>query len=362
MLERWLGLTLIVTAVSATYSLTDAAADHTAAGIAFVDANDMEQAIESFRAAAKFTPGPEVWNNLAEALADEAWAGSYTAVGKAAAAEARRKAAATAAGRRRRRRKNGEKRRRRRGKASAAARAATAKAAAAAAEEHWQLITPPDGSHPYYWNAATGVSSWTDPTPGREIRWPWTTVAFGNFSNIWWELVAALVLFGTVWGNVIYESEVLVAAIAVLALVIYHGLTYLFNAVTVLVVLRLIVVLIYRTTGCLEDMQCTNPAWDAKPEGTPRAPYAYASNAVVDPSLNAAFVGARTKRVPKVKVGPNANRSNKHSKRVLNHVIPLAPPPSLGNGSAQVHPTETPPPAKGSKLSVKSRWQKFISG
>ena len=41
----------------------------------------------------------------------------------------------------------------------------SAAAAASAPEGEWQLVTPDDGAHPYYWNSATGATSWENPVP-----------------------------------------------------------------------------------------------------------------------------------------------------------------------------------------------------
>ena len=66
----------MLTASAAAYSLGDALADHTNAAIEFAEAGNMDSAVASFRAATKFTPGPETWSNLAEALTDEDWSGA----------------------------------------------------------------------------------------------------------------------------------------------------------------------------------------------------------------------------------------------------------------------------------------------
>jgi hypothetical protein len=57
--------------LNAKYDIEDPTADHTAAGMLFDEEGDMEAAVFSFRAAAKFQPqDPEVWSNLAVALRD----------------------------------------------------------------------------------------------------------------------------------------------------------------------------------------------------------------------------------------------------------------------------------------------------
>ena len=83
---------VVVVASAAAYSLDDATADHTSAAIEFAEAGNMNSAVASFRAATKFTPGPETWSNLAEALTDEDWPGAGSAAAKAEAADAQRQA------------------------------------------------------------------------------------------------------------------------------------------------------------------------------------------------------------------------------------------------------------------------------
>ena len=72
----WIALTVVPLCAFA-YSSQDITADHTAAAISFAEEGNMELAVLSFRAAAKFAPAvPEHWYNLGTALRDEDYAGA----------------------------------------------------------------------------------------------------------------------------------------------------------------------------------------------------------------------------------------------------------------------------------------------
>ena len=73
----FLALAVVVPLSARAYSSTSSTADHTAAAISFAEEGDMDRAILSFRAAAKFAPAvPEHWYNLGTALQDEDYAGA----------------------------------------------------------------------------------------------------------------------------------------------------------------------------------------------------------------------------------------------------------------------------------------------
>jgi len=76
------------------YSVDEPFLDHTRKAMELDEAGDIEGAVASFRAAARFQPdSPEAWNNLATALQDEGYAGRDSAEAKAEAKKASQTAA-----------------------------------------------------------------------------------------------------------------------------------------------------------------------------------------------------------------------------------------------------------------------------
>ena len=303
---------LLLVASAAAYSLSDPTADHTEAAIAFADAGDMEAAVESFRAAASFAPDvPEHWQNLAEALGDEEWAGSYSEVAKAAARDARRKAEALAAKgkrQRRRRRTPGAKRRRRRrrrrgsGKAGHDDQATAAAAAANPVVEGYGYLNNPegygDGTAPFPWET---WQTWEE-LSGAFSK---VLVSFGKAPS-WLELLGAIILGNLVLGRVITDAEILISAVTMVFFTLMFGLFYTSNVATLVIVLRLVVSALHAVTGFGVELTVTEERAAVTPalEGQPAGAVALAAAAPPPPAdpLKAAFVGERTK------VGPNAAR------------------------------------------------------